>query len=258
LLRIYRSRSGHHCKADCFNTIITCYDGEGIIAPLNRVRIAIAFAVNDDGTPVDGGDLVTVPEDDLSYTFCIDCDLRDLFNEEDLEAAGNLVCEATYGNDAEDPEFNPLTQTCENPPCLNYQPFIGAVTSPTFSLTFLDIDVKPVGGNQSINIGANGVEPVAIIGSQGYNPADPSTGVNPSTILLGVNPTGPSDGCPPKDCSVTDTQPDGNSDLFCHFRTECLRNTAGVTVDTTFLKLIGKTYDGSSCQGQDDSFTVIK
>jgi len=242
-------------RPDCFNTTITCYDGEDVIPPLNRVRRAIAIAVNNDGTPA-SDDLITVSS--VPYEFCIDCDLRDLFNEEDLETAGNLVCEATYGNYAEDPEYNAVTQDCENPPCLNNPIFIGAVTSPTFSLTFIDIDVKPVGGSQSINIGAHGVEPVAIIGTQDYNPADPATGVNTSTILLGVNPTGPSNGCPPKDCSVTDLQPDGNPDWLCHFRTDCLRNTAGVGVGTTLLKLIGTTYDGSACQGQDDSFTVIK
>ena len=117
-----------------------------MITPLNRVQKAIAFAVNQDGTPA-SDNLITVSY--VPCEFCIDCDLRDLFNDEDLEAAGNLVCEATYGNYAEDPEYNAVTQTCVNPPCLDYPILLIAVTSDTFSFTFLDIDVKPVGGTRA-------------------------------------------------------------------------------------------------------------
>lgn len=241
-------------EPDCFTTTVTCEDKNGnILSPRNRIRKAVGFSVQTDGTPTSGSDIITITS---SQIFCIDCELTELFHEEDLKAAANLSCEATYGNYAEDPGYNPVSQTCEDPPCLNNPTWIGAVTSPPFALQYVEIDVKPGSNPSSFNINAGGAVPAAINGTSEYDPTNSATGINPISVLLGEDPENTSNYCAAEKWTVKDWQPDGKIDIVFHFPTDCLRDQANVGTDTTILRLISKTYDEKSVFGEDPTVKV--
>jgi hypothetical protein len=82
----------------------------------------------------------------------------------------------------------------------------------------LAIDIKPGSDPNPINLGSRGVVPVAILGSEGFDP----TALPISAIHFA--------GAAPDKCHTADVAPaDGYTDLFCHFRTQSLDLTADST-----------------------------
>jgi hypothetical protein len=109
-------------KPDCFNTSFQVKDVYGNTLP-PRYRIRAAY-----GIPKD---VVTLPPGPFSVT----CDLADMFPPEILKdpvpADGEpepYTVVATYSNDIQDPDIDPDTGDCLDPPCSDL--FVGAVTSP--------------------------------------------------------------------------------------------------------------------------------
>jgi hypothetical protein len=241
-------------KPDCQNTTITCHDGSGnLLPPLNRIRKAIGFEFQNDGTPDPAGDIITITS--TPYQFCIECDLTELFHPAVLAATDNLICDATYGNYAEDPDYDPVANACTNPPCVDNM-WLGAVTSEQFSVLFVEIDVKPGSDPSSLNINAGGVVPAAINGTADFDPSNHRTGVDPTSVLLGVHPSNQTNGCPAIKWSVKDWQPDGLKDMVFQFNTDCLRDTVHLSTEATSLKLVGRTNDSRSFSGEDNTVKV--
>jgi hypothetical protein len=247
-------------KPDLFNTTITCFDNGGNILPhRNRLRRAIEISVDENGNPAPGGDVVTI--DNQPFTWCIEGNLEELFFTEDLIAAGNVTCEATYGNDAEDPGFNYVTGECKDDECIE-NIWIGAVTSDPFSVNFLkevEIDVKPCSNPSAFGYSAGSV-PAAIISTVDFNAPEQ---VDPESIWFGVSPSGdsndPSPGCQPTKWSAQAIGcGDPEIDLVLHFDGDCLREEGGIKRNTTNLILIGTLKDGTPIRGEDPTVKVNK
>jgi hypothetical protein len=109
-------------KPDCFNTSFHVTDSDGNTLP-PRYRIRAAY-----GIPKD---VVTLPPGPFSVT----CDLANMFPPEILKDPFPVDGEpepytvvATYSNDIQDPDLNPVTGECANEPCSDL--FVGAVSSP--------------------------------------------------------------------------------------------------------------------------------
>ena len=123
-------------KPDCFNTSFQVKDVYGKILP-PRYRIRAAY-----GIPKD---VVTLPPGPFSVT----CNLADMFAPEVLKdpipADGKpepYTVVATYSNDIQDPDLNPVTGACAVEPCIEL--FVGAVSSPeaTVKIEGTSIEIK--------------------------------------------------------------------------------------------------------------------
>jgi len=249
-------------KPDCFNTTITCKDKEGkILPPRYRIPPPYGIVIEKDGTP--GGSVIYIPKagSRKSYEVCVTCDLLDLYHPKVLASAKTLKCEATYANYIQDPDLNPATLKCDDPKGECIDIWTGAVTSDPFSVQYVKIHIKPDSDPSGINIKEGGVVSVAINGSGGFE----VRAVDPESVLLGTKPRWeagkrptPIDGCPARKWWSRDWQPDGFQDLILLFETSCLRDTAGVTVDTTELTLIGNTVDRIPVMGRDKTVRVHK
>jgi len=245
-------------EPDLFNTTITCYDNGGNILPhRNRLRRAIQISADENGNPTLGSDVITI--DNQPFTWCIEGNLEDLFYTEDLVSAGNVTCEATYGNDAEDPGFNFVTGECNDDECIE-NIWIGAVTSDPFSVKFLkevEIDVKPCSNPSAFGYGAGSV-PAAIISTNDFNAPEE---VDSESIWFGVSPSGDSNdtspGCQPTKWSAQAIGcGDPEVDLVLHFDGDCLRGDGGIKRNTTNLILIGNLKDGTPIRGEDPTVKV--
>lgn len=106
----------------------------------------------------------------------------------------------------------------------------------------VDIDIKPGSFPNSINLGSNGVVPVAIISSATFD----ATTVNPTTITLaGASVRLRGNGTPMT--SVQDVNNDGRLDLVVQVSTEALQLSDGDTQAT----LTGEMSDGKTITGND-------
>ncbi|HEX4951395.1 MAG TPA: choice-of-anchor C family protein [Blastocatellia bacterium] len=108
----------------------------------------------------------------------------------------------------------------------------------------VEIDIKPGSNPNSINLGNNGVIPVAILTTPAFNAAD----VDPTTVWFGKT------GVEAKAVQYAqqDVDGDGDLDLILHFNTQ----QTGITCGLTSAVLTGKTIGGQSIYGKDAIVTV--
>jgi hypothetical protein len=104
----------------------------------------------------------------------------------------------------------------------------------------VSIDIKPGSSDNSVNLGANGTVPVAILSTAAFD----ATTVTPTTVTLaGASVALRGKGTP--NASVQDVNGDGLPDLVVHVSTEALQLSAG---DTEAI-LTGQTFSGQPIQG---------
>jgi hypothetical protein len=104
------------------------------------------------------------------------------------------------------------------------------------------VDIRPGTFPNPINLGANGVVPVAILSSATFDAAQ----VNPLSVeLAGANVRLRGNGTP--QASLEDVNGDGRRDLVLHVNTSALELSSG---DTEAV-LTGMTYDGRRVRGRD-------
>lgn len=109
----------------------------------------------------------------------------------------------------------------------------------------VQIDIKPGSYPNSINLGARGKIPVAILSSANF---DAPAVVDPGTLQLAgmsVNMIGKKN--PDFQCSSEDVNSDGLEDLVCHFE-----NLLELSVGDTTATLLGETINGVAISGTDD------
>ncbi len=103
-------------RPDCFNTTFTLMDADGqVVPPLDRMRVA--YGIPDDVITIKAGEVFTVT-----------CNVAEMVRPEVLEP-GSYKVDATYSNAIRDPDLDPVTNTCSNPPCFDL--WTGAVSSPS-------------------------------------------------------------------------------------------------------------------------------
>jgi len=126
----------------------------------------------------------------------------------------------------------------------------GGAGSDTLMVTVrIPIDIKPGISPNSINLNDQGLLPVAILGSSGFD----VTTINPETILLGgvdVATRG-SAKAPKLAYSYEDVNSDGIMDMVAFFKVQDLVAAGALTPTTTELTLTGALYDGTPVQGTD-------
>jgi len=103
----------------------------------------------------------------------------------------------------------------------------------------IQINIKPGSDPNSINLGSNGVIPVAILTEGGFEAAS----VNTTSILFGR--TGHE--AEPVHYAFEDVDDDGDIDIIFHFRTQ----EAGLEAEDTEAILTGQTTDGIEITGTD-------
>ncbi len=119
----------------------------------------------------------------------------------------------------------------------------GVVNSGTsFVVIEVSIDIKPGSFPNSINLGNNGVIPVAVLSDGGFD----ATTVDPSTVVfagasVATNPRGK------LQAALEDVDGDGDLDLILHFRTQAT-NVAPGDIEAC---LIGQTFGGQQIEGCD-------
>jgi len=97
------------------------------------------------------------------------------------------------------------------------------------------IDIKPGSDANSINLGAKGVVPVAVLTTADFD----ATTLKPDTVVLA--------GAEPKRWTAEDVDGDGDLDLLFHFRTQEL----DLTESSTEATLTGQTLDDDDITGTD-------
>jgi hypothetical protein len=105
------------------------------------------------------------------------------------------------------------------------------------------IDIKPGSYPNSINLGASGVIPVAILSSTTFNA--PQLVNTDSLTLAGAKVRVVGKSAKPL-CSASDVNGDGRADLVCHFE-----NEMSATVGDATAQLEGATLSGESIHGED-------
>jgi sugar lactone lactonase YvrE len=112
----------------------------------------------------------------------------------------------------------------------------------------VDIDIKPGSYPNTINLGSNGVIPVAILSSSTFD----ATTVDPISVsLAGANVRLKGNGNPM--ASFQDVNKDGVMDIIVHVETSAL----DLTATDTIAVLTGKTQTGRSFKGQ-DTVRIVK
>jgi WD40 repeat protein len=110
------------------------------------------------------------------------------------------------------------------------------------------IDIKPGSPQNTINLGASGVIPVAILSSSTFNAPKE---VNPDTLTLAGSKVRVAGKSGKFLCSSQDVNGDGLEDLVCQFENELNAQTGD-----SMAVLEGETYSGVSIRGQ-DSITIV-
>lgn len=118
--------------------------------------------------------------------------------------------------------------------------------NPSQSEITVDLDIKPGGDTNAINPRSNGVIPVAILGTEEF---DPTTELDVSTLRFGAPDAVDNGGGaqPAHGGHVEDVNDDGIDDLVLHFPTR----ESGFDRDDTDGKLVGETTDGLAVVGTD-------
>lgn len=107
----------------------------------------------------------------------------------------------------------------------------------------VEIDVKPGSYPNSINLGSNGVVPVAILSSATFD----ATTVDPMTVTLASSPVSLRGNGQPA-ASIEDVNGDGLPDLVVQVWTEALQ----LTTTSTTVALQGYTHAGEQIAGYDE------
>ena len=107
----------------------------------------------------------------------------------------------------------------------------------------LEIDIRPGGNPNTINLKSKGVVPVAVLTTQDF---DASTVMPRSVIFAGATPVR---------WKLADVDRDGDKDMLFHFRTQELVELNG---DSTEATLTGETSDGMVFKGTDSVNIVPK
>ena len=111
-------------------------------------------------------------------------------------------------------------------------------------VTTVTVDLKPGGGENSVNPKSQGKVPVAVLGSAGFD----VTRIDLVTVRFGVTGTEAAS----TQSSVEDANGDGRPDMVFHFPTQMLGippTTPGGSLLP--LKLTGRTLDGQAIAGED-------
>src|SRR5205085_4593374 len=162
---------------------------------------------------------------------------------------------AVYSNFVVDRDLN-ANGVCHAAPCFNV--WVGSVSSPPSTLTvagpvprdnlpppeslMVPIDIKPGAFPNSINLGSNGVVPVAILSTATFDARQ----VDPASVTLaGAHVKVKGKGT--YQASIQDVNGDGRPDLVVQVSTQALELTAGDT--RAFLQ--AKTFGGLSIVGSD-------
>ncbi len=115
----------------------------------------------------------------------------------------------------------------------------------------VNIDIKPGGVPNSINLCSNGTTPVAVLGSTEFDVYD----IDTETLRFAdsaVKMIGKKD--PSTQCSYNDENLDGFVDLICHFYTTDIASLDG---ESTSAMLKGELLDGTPIQGT-DTVNIVK
>lgn len=113
----------------------------------------------------------------------------------------------------------------------------------------VSVDIKPGSWPNTINLGSNGVIPVAILTTESFD----ATSVDPSTVQLeglGVAMRGKSEKLL---ANEEDVDEDGDIDLVVKIETENLESGAW---QSGLIVLTGETYDGQAIEGCDEIIIV--
>jgi len=243
----FRNTSGQDIltiRPDCVNTNfkVTSGFGEGtfVVDPIIREK---AYGIPND--------LITIP---AGSNFSVTCDLAEQYYPSALWRGGQL----TYGVEAEYSNFI-VDRECTDPSCLVW---IGSVTSPAVTLTvdgkpdnnvppteglIVAIDIKPGTFPNTVNLGSNGVVPVAIISTATFDARE----VDPASVTLaGARVKVKGKGT--YQSLSQDVNGDGRQDLVVHVMTQALELTTG---DTRAV-LEGRTFGGQRIVGA-DSIRVV-
>ncbi|MGD2153794.1 MAG: hypothetical protein PVG79_11050, partial [Gemmatimonadales bacterium] len=115
----------------------------------------------------------------------------------------------------------------------------------------VEIDVKPGGEDNPINLKSKGLIPVAILTTAGL---DAGT-INPATVTLGDEEGSDTPVAERRNgtlaAALEDIDVDGDFDLILHFETQALVDNGDLTCATTELVLSGETTAGSLVRGGD-------
>lgn len=113
----------------------------------------------------------------------------------------------------------------------------------------VDIDIKPGGDPNSINLGEHGLLPVAILGSMDFDVTD----VDPVTIEIGgvALASRGSAKAPKLAFSYEDVNSDGYLDIMTFFEVQTLVSEGILTESTIALTITATLYDGTSIKGTD-------
>lgn len=114
-------------------------------------------------------------------------------------------------------------------------------------------DIKPNASNNPINLGSNGLLPVAVLTTDDFdaeNELDPSTVF---AVLLDEHHMVVGDGVQVDRWSYQDVDGDGDTDVMLKFRTPELveGDDAPLSEDSTSLHFVGETFDGMCVEGSD-------
>jgi len=140
-----------------------------------------------------------------------------------------------------EPETFAITNNGSSPAEVNIYG-IPYTINPDEVLFYISIDIKPGSEPNSINLGAKGVVPVAVLTTEVF---DAST-IDPSTVTFA--------GATPVRWVFEDVDDDGDLDLLFHFKTQEL----DLTESSTIASLTGQTTDGDSFIGSDTVRIVPK
>ena len=234
-------------RPDCVNSLftVTYFDGESTVTLDPNIREKI-YGIPDD--------LITIP---AGASFSVTCNLAEMFDptilKDPADGTRTLTVEATYSNFIVDRDL--VDGVCLVEPCYNV--WVGAVTSPTATVTVqgpavregtapesteVRVDIKPNEFPNSINLGSNGVVPVAIFSTPQFD----ATTVDPTSVALaGAKVKLKGKGTPM--ASLQDVNQDGLMDLVVHVSTEALELTG--TDVRAFLE--GRTFGNRAVIGID-------
>ena len=107
---------------------------------------------------------------------------------------------------------------------------------PETSVKQLDIDIKPGGNPNTINLNSKGVVPVAVLTTDSFD----ASIVDPATVEFA--------GAAPVRWALKDVDEDGDNDLLLHFKKQDLN----LDENSTEATLTGETTDGNTIEGTDE------